>query len=95
MAWRYRRRLPILRGLTVNFGKSGLTSVSLGVRGAHLTVGRYGRRATIGLPGSGLFYSVYDRHYREPAPARAKIATGVSLVILAAILMAMAIANSR
>jgi hypothetical protein len=81
---RFRRRLPILRGLTVNLGKSGVTSVSLGVRGAHLTLGRYGRRATVGLPGSGLFYSVYEKHYRQPSHASPGLA--VAVVILAALL---------
>jgi hypothetical protein len=69
MAWRYRRRLPILKGLTVNLGKSGVTSVSLGVRGARLTFGRRVRRATIGPPGSGLSYTAYERYRRRSAPA--------------------------
>jgi hypothetical protein len=48
------------KGPSVNIGKFGVTSVSLGVRGANLTVGPHGRRATIGLPGSGLSYSVFE-----------------------------------
>lgn len=85
MAWRYRRRLPILRGLTVNFGKSGVTSVSLGVRGAHMTFGQHGRRATVGLPGSGLSYSVYERHYRQQ-PSRASPLLLAAAAILVALL---------
>jgi hypothetical protein len=54
MAWRYRRRLRIIPGVTLNLGKGGVTSFSVGGRGGHLTYGRRGRRATIGLPGSGL-----------------------------------------
>jgi hypothetical protein len=45
MAWRYRRRLRIIPAITLNFGKTGATSVSKGFR-AHLTLGRYSRRAT-------------------------------------------------
>jgi hypothetical protein len=68
MGWRYRRRLSLFPGLSLNFGKSGLTSVSAGVRGAHYTVGRRGPRATIGLPGTGLSYTVAPHHRRRPVP---------------------------
>jgi hypothetical protein len=68
MAWRYRRRLRLARGLYLNLGKTGATSISLGTRGAHLTLGRRGRRATVGLPGSGLSYTEYQR-YGHGAPA--------------------------
>jgi hypothetical protein len=34
MGWRYRRRLRLARGLYLNLGKSGITSISAGVRGA-------------------------------------------------------------
>lgn len=93
MTWRYRRRLPILRGLTVNLGKSGVTSVSLGVRGAHLTIGPHGRRATVGLPGSGLSYSVYERHYRQP-PSRASPLVA-AVIVLAALLALVVIFGGR
>lgn len=82
MAWRYRRRLPILKGLTVNLGKSGVTSVSLGVRGARLTFGRRGRRATIGLPGSGLSYTAYEPHDHRQPPAPAGRQAGEVLIVL-------------
>lgn len=83
MAWRYRRRLPILKGLTVNLGKSGVTSVSLGVRGARLTFGRRGRRATIGLPGSGLSYTAYEPYnHRQPPTPAARQSGGVIIVVL-------------
>ena len=59
MTWRFRRSLR-LGPLRLNFAKSGLSSVSLGGRGASLNVpiGRAGgTRATVGLPGTGLSYS--------------------------------------
>lgn len=43
-------------GGTVNVSNGGL-SLSLGCRGAHLTFGRYGVTRTIGLPGTGLFWT--------------------------------------
>jgi Protein of unknown function (DUF4236) len=54
MTIRFWRRVGIAPGLRINLSKSG-ASVSVGRRGAWLTTGPRGQRATIGLPGSGLF----------------------------------------
>jgi Protein of unknown function (DUF4236) len=78
-------------GPEVNLGKSGVTSIALGVRGAHMTFGRYGRRATLGLPGSGLSYSVYERHYR-PQPRASPL---VAVVLVLAALLALAVIFGR
>jgi hypothetical protein len=92
MSWRFRRRLPLLRGVSVNLGRRGFSSISLGVRGAHLTIGPHGRRATIGLPGSGLSYSVYERHYAPPS----RTSTGLTVaVIMLAALLALAVIFGR
>jgi len=59
MSFRFRRSLR-LGPLRLNFAKSGLSSVSLGGRGASLNVpiGRAGGvRGTVGLPGTGLSWS--------------------------------------
>jgi hypothetical protein len=72
MSWRFRRRLRIIPGVTLNVGKRGI-SVSIGGRGAHVTYGRRGRRGTIGLPGTGLSYTAYESYRRTgvtPDPAR-------------------------
>lgn len=50
------RRVRLAPGITLNLSGSG-PSVSLGVRGTHLTVGRSGVRRTVGIPGTGLFYT--------------------------------------
>ncbi len=49
------RRVRLFPGCTINIGKRGVSSFSFGVRGAHYTVGRKNRRATIGMPGTGIF----------------------------------------
>jgi hypothetical protein len=64
MGWRFQWR-PRLGPFQLNFSKRGLSSVSMGVRGAHLNLSRRGRRATIGLPGSGLSYSEYAPWHRR------------------------------
>ena len=56
MGWRYHRRLSILPGLRINLSRSG-ASISVGRRGAWITLGHGQRRTTVGLPGSGLSYT--------------------------------------
>jgi hypothetical protein len=70
MGWRYRRRLRLARGLYLNLGKTGITSISAGGRGARMTFGRRGGRATVGLPGSGLSYTAYEPYTHVAPPAR-------------------------
>lgn len=55
MPFRFSRRLSIVRGLLLNFSKSGV-SPSIGHRAAWYTVGSRGQRATVGLPGTGIFW---------------------------------------
>ncbi|MGO9076105.1 MAG: DUF4236 domain-containing protein [Terriglobales bacterium] len=57
MAFRFQRRLRLGKGFTLNIGKRGISSISAGVRGAHVTIGKRGTRHTVGLPGTGLSYT--------------------------------------
>ena len=63
MTLRFTRRVTLIPGLRVNFSKSG-ASLSIGHRGIWYTIGPKGRRATIGLPGSGLYWT---QHYPPAA----------------------------
>jgi hypothetical protein len=56
MPFRVNRRLSIVPGLRVNLSKRG-ASLSVGHRGAWYTVGPRGQRATLSLPGTGLFWT--------------------------------------
>jgi hypothetical protein len=70
MGLRFWKRVQILPGVTINFSR-GLPSVSIGPRGAKLTFGAHGTRATVGLPGTGLFYTEkLDK--KKPKAPRAK-----------------------
>lgn len=74
MGFRFRRSVRLFPGVRLNVsGKSGL-SASFGTRGAWLTVGRRGTRATMGIPGTGISYtrttSSSSLHRLEP-PASA------------------------
>jgi hypothetical protein len=57
MSLRFYRRLRVLPGMTVNLSKRG-ASVSLGERGARVTLNTRGEvTETVGLPGTGVFYT--------------------------------------
>ena len=56
MGLRFYRRVHLAPGLALNFSRSG-PSLTMGVRGAHVTVGRHRVTRTVGLPGTGLFYT--------------------------------------
>ena len=82
MSFRFYRRIPLIPGLRMNLSRSG-PSLSIGGRGAWYTIGPRGRRATVGLPGSGVFWT---ERYPPAAPPHAghRLAFGfAALVILA------------
>ena len=57
MPLRFYRRVSLIPGLRLNASRGGL-SLSIGHRGAWYTIGPHGhRRVTLGLPGSGLFWT--------------------------------------
>ena len=81
MGFRFRRSFTIFPGVKINLGKEGISSVSVGKRGAHITVGKNGTRETIGLPGSGLSFTNYQKHQpqKNPAPVPAAMDARASL----------------
>jgi len=56
MGFRFRKRVKVMPGVSLNFSTKGVRC-SLGGRGATLNVGKNGMRATVGLPGTGMSYS--------------------------------------
>jgi hypothetical protein len=56
MGFRFRRSVKIIPGVRINFSNSGV-STSVGVRGAHVTIGHGKVRETVGIPGTGLSYT--------------------------------------
>jgi hypothetical protein len=101
--FRFYRRVHLFPGLSLNLSKSG-PSVTVGVRGAHLTFGRRGVTRTVGIPGTGIYYTsrsgyhsgVHSAHVETPVDpqtqARADtIATLGMLAIVAFIILAIGI----
>jgi hypothetical protein len=62
MPLRFYRRVRVIPGVTVNLSRSG-PSLSLGMRGAHITFGRRGITRTVGVPGTGVFYTHIDGYH--------------------------------
>jgi len=60
MSFRFWRRVRLAPGITLNLSKS-TASLSFGPPGAKYTISPRGNRATAGIPGTGLFYTVHDR----------------------------------
>ncbi|HYK65629.1 MAG TPA: DUF4236 domain-containing protein [Patescibacteria group bacterium] len=60
--FRFYRRVSIFPGLSVNVSKSG-PSLTVGMRGAHMTFGRTGIRRTVGIPGTGIYYTSHSGYH--------------------------------
>lgn len=56
----FRKSLKIAPGVRLNITKKGISSVSLGGKGARVNFGKKGTRTTVGLPGTGLSYSSFS-----------------------------------
>ena len=70
MPFRFFRRVPLGKGLTMNISKTGL-SFSAGPRGGAFTLGTSGARGTMSLPGTGLFYTVDKKNILTSKKKRA------------------------
>jgi hypothetical protein len=84
MPLHFSRRLSLVPGLRVNLSKSG-ASLSLGHRGAWWTVGPRGGRATLGVPGTGLFWTEKVPPATPPT-ARHRVAFIVVVLVVVALL---------
>jgi hypothetical protein len=56
MSFKFRKRLRIFPGFTLNLSKSGL-SATVGMRGLNVNIGSKGKYLNVGIPGTG----IYDR----------------------------------
>ena len=69
MGFRFRKSIKLAPGVRINLTKKGVSSLSVGKRGATVNVGKKGTRGTVGIPGSGLSYSSYKPHNKAtPTP---------------------------
>lgn len=85
---RYYRRTKIMPGVSLNMSRSG-PSLTFGARGAHMTVSRRAITRTVGIPGTGVFYTSRSGHHtgvhsghRQVARAAAGAGAGGCLLTL-------------
>jgi hypothetical protein len=69
MAWRFRQRIRIAKGVHLNLAKRGVSSLSVGRPGATVNVGSEGAKLTVGAPGTGLSstHKITGRQPNSPA----------------------------
>lgn len=57
MSFNFRKSISIFPGVKVNITKNGVSSVTVGKRGAKVTKGKRGTQITVGIPGTGMSYT--------------------------------------
>ena len=72
MGFNFRKSLKIAPGVRLNITKKGISSVSLGGKGARVNLGKKGTRTTVGVPGTGLSYSSFSPNQAKRETARNK-----------------------
>ena len=65
MGLNFRKSFKIAPGVRVNVGKKGVSSVSVGGKGARVSVGKKGTRTTVSAPGTGLSYSSFKAYEKS------------------------------
>ena len=91
MGFRFYRRVRVFPGLSVNLSRSG-PSLSVGVRGAHVTFGRRGIRRTVGIPGTGIYWTSSSGHHTGVHSGAGQGGGWLAPLILLAIIVAILIA---
>lgn len=56
MGFRFRKKVKIAPGIDLNLSKKGISSTSIGKKGATFNLSKKGIKQTIGLPGTGLSF---------------------------------------
>ncbi|TGU85324.1 DUF4236 domain-containing protein [Acinetobacter pittii] len=78
MGLNFRKSLKIAPGVRLNITKKGVSSVSLGAKGARINVGKKGTKTTIGVPSTGLTYSnLNPKKTKEETAKRETVNSGI------------------
>ena len=67
MGFRFRKSIKIIPGVKLNVTKNGISSVSVGKRGASVNIGKKGVKSTVGIPGTGLSYQTTHTSTKKKA----------------------------
>lgn len=66
--WRFRKSVKIFPGVRVNINTKS-TSLTIGGRGFKTTISKHGTRRTVGIPGTGISYTEYEKHTDQQRPS--------------------------
>lgn len=77
MGFNFRKSLKIAPGVRLNITKNGISSISLGTKGAKVNLGKKGTRTTVGLPGTGMSYSSFSPKRNTNVAPRAELSSPV------------------
>lgn len=58
LGWRFHKSFKILTGVRLNIGKKGISSLSVGPRGAKLNLNNKGTKLTTSIPGTGISHTI-------------------------------------
>ena len=79
MSRRFGRRFRVAPGMWLDISDPGSTTI--GTRGLRYTIGRHGTRTAVGLPGSGISYSTYQRFlHHTTAPGKTLFWLGIGML---------------
>ncbi len=65
MGLNFRKSFKIAPGVRLNVGKKGISSLSVGGKGARVSIGKKGTTTSVGIPGSGLSYSSHTPYAKK------------------------------
>lgn len=91
MGFRFRRRLKLFPGVSLNISKTGV-STSVGVPGATVNLRGDRTRTTVGLPGSGISYTTTE-NCALPSVSRPRTRWLLWLVLVVALFGIIALLN--
>lgn len=87
VALRFRKRIRIAPGVRINITGKGITSATIGPRGASVNVGKRGTYLNTGIPGTGLYarerISGPSKRSVAPPPPEEKQSSGKKAVWIA------------
>lgn len=66
MGFRFRKSIKVLPGIRVHLTSKGVSSISVGNKGARVNINKKGTRTTVSLPDTGLSHSSYQPHQQKP-----------------------------
>ena len=75
-----RRSIKLVKGVRVNVGKKGVTSVSLGGKGLTLNASKKGLKGTASIPGTGISTSGYITKGNVNSESEQETKTSVNVI---------------